>query len=279
MDVLAAEATKPTVTAIHPDFADGDIQLVPADRACCFRVQSSTLRRASQFFADMFTNAQPDGAQIVLGEDKDTLEILLSVASGASLPIDRLGDLERLERVAYAAEKYEMGTVQDLVRLMLRTKEVHRPDLALRRYALATHFSWTDIARDTLLAALDIDLSSALLPANVDARELMRLVSLRERRVKMFVEHVDETLRRACNCPLSASLDPHGARWTECKKAMVLAILSRPSGSTVLTADAGAIDSFRAVICSSPLHTGRRYLWEITEREIRALVARLPSTL
>lgn len=279
MDAPDTKSTEP-VTVLHPDFTEGDIELVPADRTCCFRVLSSTLRRTSPFFSDMFSNSQPDGAQVALSEDKETVRMLLSVANGLSLPIDKPGDMDCLERLAYAAEKYEMRVVLDLVRLVLWHKELQRPELALRRYALATHFAWADLAREALIAALDVDLSSAQLPPTMSARELAGLVSLRDRRVRLFVEQIDYTLKRACSCPLSACSDPEGICWPELKQAMVLAMMSRPSGSSVLTVDAGAVDNVRLVTCESRRqHSGKRYLWAETQTKIQALIARLPSTL
>ncbi|EJD37695.1 hypothetical protein AURDEDRAFT_154270 [Auricularia subglabra TFB-10046 SS5] len=270
-----ANATAP----LHRYFTEGDIELVPADRSCCFRMRSSTLRRTSQFFADMFASAQPDGAQISLSEDRETVETLLAIVSGLSLPVDKLGDLDRLERLAYAAEKYEMRIALDLVRLMLQTTHMQRPEFALRRHVLVEHFSWDDLADEALLAALDVDLESAPLPPTLGVRDVARLVSLRERRVKAFVEGVDGTLRRACTCPLSVCSDPTGSRWAAFKQSMVLAILTKPSGASVLSADNGpVVVGFLGVTCSSR-HTGRRYLWEEMELEIRALIARLPSTL
>ncbi|KZV96666.1 hypothetical protein EXIGLDRAFT_732691 [Exidia glandulosa HHB12029] len=153
--------------AYHPDFTHGDVELILANCETRFRLDSSTLRRTSGFFAAMFdadsakgelaqVGAKGEPAHVTIDEDEHTVEALLKIASGLQFALDWFHDLDAIELLAWAAEKYEVGAALDVVRLLLDGSAMRGPEHALRKYALASHHGWHDIAQDAARDALDV---------------------------------------------------------------------------------------------------------------------------
>lgn len=274
--------------AFHPDFQSGDLELVSAGGKLRFRTHAATLARASGFFAAMFADAKADAAngepaQITLDEDERTLEALLRIVHGVPFlsALDLEGDIDAVERLALAAEKYDVGAALEVVRLALHSPALRATEHALRRYALASRLGWTAIAQEAATASLDVVLDYRSPLPQMEMRDLERLLALRHSRIAAFTDALDAAdgpfvSESSPTCRVGGiphQLDP--SAWTMLKQSMLLEMWQRPSGASVL-ADRGAIAVFRGMKCcmSAPRHNWERFL-----ERLSTLIDGLPSEL
>lgn len=276
--------------AYHPDFTTGDVELSSASGGLRFRCQMSILTRASTVFALMFADAKPDPeaasgepSQILLDDDEATLEVLLRIAHGVPFlsVLDLEGDIDAVERVALAAEKYELRAALDVVRLALLSLTLRRPEHALRRYALASLLGWPHIAQDAATASLDVALAYREPLPLMDLRDLERLLALRHSRIAAFTEALNSAGGPfAFENSKMCSNRKHGmneAKWRILKQAMLLEMWQRPSGASVL-ADSAATAAFRGMVCN-PCGGSPVYDWESFCARLKALIDGLPDEL
>lgn len=276
----------------HADFTAGDVELTVGD-GTQFRIDASTLRRTSLFFAAMFQDARPDSAtpgaptQLAVDEDAHTVEVLLKIASGLRFPRALVADMGAIERLARAAEKYGVGAALDVVQLLLDASGLRTPEAALRRYALACRHGWAEIANDAANDALDVVLDYGALP-QMEMRDLARLLAFRQRRVDAFAARLEEDAgavgaANAGLCPeehyKSSKHRPRSGdmSWQLLKQKMLLEMQRRPSGST-LFADEDAIAVLRKAYCAQH-GLGNLYKWEELREDIRSCIPLLPTSL
>ncbi|KZV96665.1 hypothetical protein EXIGLDRAFT_732690 [Exidia glandulosa HHB12029] len=271
----------------HPDFTDGDVELILADSETRFRIESSTLRRTSEFFAAVFVvGAKGEPAHFTIDEDEHTVEVLLKIASGLRFPNEWVDNLDGIELLARAAEKYEVGAALEVVRLLLDSSAMRGPAASLRKYALASRHGWHDIAQDAARDALDVVLDFDDIP-DMDMRHLTRLLSFRQKRVEAFVKAIsfrdDVTAIGAANrglCPGGSTEHSIGedGTWQYLKAKMLLRIAEMPSGVTLLD-DGDVVHNVRGVRACARHSSSKAYDWERLHAEILACVAQLPKDL
>ncbi|EJD50664.1 hypothetical protein AURDEDRAFT_112244 [Auricularia subglabra TFB-10046 SS5] len=276
----------PSESWYHPDFSDeGDVVLqTPA--GVQFRIEASILRRSSGFFSTMFASAQPDPSPgelqtIRVEEDEKTLDVLLKIASGRYVPFtEQLVDMADIERVAHAADKYDMAAALALVRLLMHAPVAKA--MPLHRYALASRYGWEDIRADAAADSLSVDIDFADVPP-MDMLHLTRLLTLRQRRVTAFAAALHDPQgnfssgnRGTCSAA-SHPLDKP-TPWENLKRSMILDITHNPSGTTVLSDEAcnRAVEKATCPKCGDHKSLWR---WDMTRDNILDTISRLPKDL
>ena len=185
-------APAPGDKPVHPLFerfaSSADVFILSQDDEL-FPMSSSTLRRTSGWFNSMFTLPQgPAPAHTLpsasyplsVAETSDVLAGLFSLINGTGVP--SLKDLDLLEKILFAADKYEMPMPIALVRAAL---PLHIQQSPVRAYAIASIMSWEDELNAAVVATFSINVLS---PENlqelthVESRHLYKLLDLHERR-------------------------------------------------------------------------------------------------
>ena len=193
-------STDVTGPKAHPAFAaafpTGDVTLLSRDDVL-FPISSSTLSRASPWFRNML--ALPQGARrtsdaepyIAMSESSDVLMDLLSMISGISLPT--LNNVNTIQPLLYAAEKYEMTMPIAIIRIALQTLVAKHP---IRAYGIARHMSWDEEAEAAVRHTLELDIMSednARELAHLEGPDLTKLLMLHDRRRKMVAAALADT--------------------------------------------------------------------------------------
>jgi hypothetical protein len=181
----------------HPLFpctnTTASIILKSAD-GTCFCVPVITLRSTSGFFRDMVTLPQNDNSsaaeEITVNEPEKVLDPLLRMISG--FPIQKWQDLEGIEAVLRAAEKYDMPGPITIIRSAITSPFVLEHPLWL--YAIATQFDWEEEAKlaSNLSLRLSIhDDSYDGILERMSSRALRKLYTLHRTRSKQFEALLD----------------------------------------------------------------------------------------
>ncbi|KAJ3559677.1 hypothetical protein NM688_g209 [Phlebia brevispora] len=130
------------------DRLDADVVLRSAD-GVDFYVYKAILSLASSFFATMFSLEQPPPVAsslrhpvIAVSEDSNTLDALLRYSYPVGNP--EMRTLEELDKVSFAAIKYDIPETLMTLRLILRGLTPQAPGSA---FAVACNHSWEDEAR------------------------------------------------------------------------------------------------------------------------------------
>ncbi|KZW03253.1 hypothetical protein EXIGLDRAFT_725708 [Exidia glandulosa HHB12029] len=275
----------------HPAFnSEGDVVLVTSD-SIRFRITSPVLRTASGFFRTMFDSAHPDpgtplGEPSVISVDEDahTMTVLLKVASGMRVDFFKtLPNIEDMERVMFAGEKYDMPAVMEAMELMMYTPTAKsRP---LHRYALASRYGWSDICADAAIDTLDLEIDFHDVPA-MDLEHFNRLLRLRSRRVAAMSAALNDKNgrfkggNRGTCAPDGTHTLAQPTAWEVMKRYILYEMTIRPSGSSIDFADPCCVAVATAVCPKCPAAT-RPYLfaWEVTRRNIERILASLPKDL
>lgn len=276
----------PCQDTFHEDFTvDGDIELVTPSRVH-FVVPSSVLARASGFFRAMFANAHPDQDParerevIAVEEDEQTLEILLKIVCALPYAFAQMDDMDVIERVACAADKYDVPAALQTMQLLMHAP-IARPH-ALRRYALAARFGWDTVCADALVETLDADIDFARLPP-MDMMHLARLMRLRQYRVTTFATVLDDKVifnsGNRDTCFGAGHILRRPTAWESLKAALVLELVRRPSGKTVVSANQVFLDAAREAICPDCSPPCALYNWPDTFNLIKRALERLPTNL
>ncbi|KZW03263.1 hypothetical protein EXIGLDRAFT_828625 [Exidia glandulosa HHB12029] len=270
----------------HADFAtDGDIELAtPAN--VHFRIASSTLCRSSSFFRAMFANAQPDSSTserhvVVVDEDEQTVEVLLKIASGLPVQFLQLTEMEDVERLAHAADKYDMPAALNFLQVYMHVPAVRAQPL--RRYALAARYGWEDSCAEALVDTLqlDIDFSPGALPP-MDMLHLARILRLRQFRIKAFAAVLDDVVlfgfgnSGKCN---AQHVLPKPTPWDTLKAFLVLELTRHPCGTTVLSANHAVLEAAREAKCKECENGTLLYHWPRTLDLLQRALQRLPTKL
>ncbi|KAM5535397.1 hypothetical protein V8D89_010919, partial [Ganoderma adspersum] len=180
----ASRETHPVFAAAFPT---ADVVLVSKDDVL-FPISSTTLSRTSSWFRAMFTLPQDTeqasrAEPIAVSESSQVLGQLLSMISGISLPpLDNIDDLEPL---VYAAEKYEMAMASAVLRFALGRLI---PSSPITVYGIACRMTWEDEAKAAVSRTLEMDIMSednAVVLGRLEATHLIKLLLLHERRRKM----------------------------------------------------------------------------------------------
>ncbi|KAI0348608.1 hypothetical protein BDW22DRAFT_1350847 [Trametopsis cervina] len=197
-------STSTTAPSLHPDFADmtGDVVLRASDDVL-FYTHSLVLSLSSRWFREMFTLPQRPLTEYELGRPSKTgvpetisvsepakvLAGVLGVVSGQPLP--SLHDIDYVDDLLRAAEKYEMQSVISLVRVavmmpgFLKTRPV-------RVYGIASSRGWAEEAQIACEGAVTVDLLSNEKGVaqedleKVDSVHLIQLLVLQRRRREKF---------------------------------------------------------------------------------------------
>ncbi|KZW03252.1 hypothetical protein EXIGLDRAFT_828616 [Exidia glandulosa HHB12029] len=239
------QAAVSSPVAYHPDFeGEDDVVLVTSD-SVRFRISSAVLRHASGFFHTMFDNPQPDNEipskepnVRSLDEDARTMAILLKVASGLRVEfLKTFGDIVvgEMERIAFAADKYDMSAALDVIELAMYTPTAMAHPL--HRNAMATRYGWHDVSAEAALDALDLELTFQDIQS-MDMAHFNRLLRLRHRRVAAFataLNNRDGQLaggnRGTCyKCQLELE---RPTVWENMKRYLLFELASKPSGSSI----------------------------------------------
>lgn len=219
---------------------------------------------------------------IYVDEDSQTLEGLLRMACGLSIP--RLDSYDTIEPILYAAEKYDMSGPLSIVRALLGTP----PFLSdpLRLYAIACRYGWQE---EAMMA------SRATLTLNVHAPEqrgtLQKLGT--DALLNLFALHRTrrETLRRRLDDPpfvndsgdtscsgCGALVDYH--TWRELKYVIIMEMDGRPLGDKVC--NPGLLEWPAARACwNAKCANCDRVLYDksLTMRVIQECIEQLPTTI
>lgn len=185
---------------VHPDFAGpADTALVAAD-GTEFHIASSDLARCSGWFRTLFSvpqgedESKPAAARgttsIFVSEDARTLGILLKLACAIPPGLGSVRNLNEVEILLRAADKYEMASATEVLLLLLHTPRMQTD--ALHLYGLAGRYGQDDIADGALKRLLEmrIDFATA---AHMDGAQMGRLVALRQERVERFCRLLGKT--------------------------------------------------------------------------------------
>ncbi|KAI1797810.1 hypothetical protein LXA43DRAFT_268288 [Ganoderma leucocontextum] len=218
----ASRETHPVLAAAFPT---ADVTLLSKDDVL-FPISSTTLSRTSSWFRAMFT--LPQGTRLTSGtepiavsESSEVLAHLLSMISGISLPpLDNVDDIEAL---LYAAEKYEMAMASAVLRLALGRLV---PSSPIRVFSIACRMSWEDEAKAAASRTLELDIMSedhAKGLGRLEATHLMKLLLLHDRRRKMVIAaladpvefNADNESGRRCNGAEEScnELEDHSTWW------------------------------------------------------------------
>lgn len=183
---------KPEVSIYHDLFSEGDTVLSPKGGEILFHVYSHTLKMTSGFFRSMFSLPQTAASSaspsnpgtppiFYLEEDKDTLECLLRMMCGLSLP--SIENYEQLDSLLEAVEKYDTPGPLSIIRLLVMTPalQIH----PLRLYGVACRFGWESEARHASTQSLTYNiLDPELRPLlqRLSTESLLKLLDLHRSR-------------------------------------------------------------------------------------------------
>ncbi|KAJ7287769.1 hypothetical protein C8J57DRAFT_1284868 [Mycena rebaudengoi] len=282
---------QPEVPAFHPSFSspDGDIVLSAKDGHVLFRLHSFVLRTTSAWFQTMLSLPQNQSSAtpvdaIFMDEDEGTLELLLRMVSG--LPILPVDNYDMVDKILFAAEKYDMPGPMSIVRLLVMTPPLlNQP---FRLYTVACRYGWESEARyastQTLAHHLyDPEVRPLLQRLSTDA--LLNLFELHHSRKEALRDRLNkppfvasESTSHCGNC--HAPIDYH--TWRELKYRMIQEVEIRPLGDTIL--DPGLNSWVEAKNCwaaKCPNRVCARFLYdqEPTIRIIQQCISELPQSI
>ncbi|TBU64994.1 hypothetical protein BD310DRAFT_913823 [Dichomitus squalens] len=182
--------------AFHPlSSASAEITLRSKDELF-YSVSAETLSRTSAWFRTMLslpqTSAESTKEATPMDENGDLIASLLSIVSGTDLP--DLGNIDKLEAILQAADKYEMPLAIATLRMALFSPFLHASPIRL--YEIACRMSWEREAKLASSRTLTLDLFApevmselvALEPAHRD-----KLLALHRRRRDALAESLDNT--------------------------------------------------------------------------------------
>ncbi|KAJ6497830.1 hypothetical protein C8R45DRAFT_984396 [Mycena sanguinolenta] len=280
-----------TQQVFHPLFSspDGDIVLAAKGGNMWFRMHTFVLKTASSWFRAMLSLPQgqsPSGDVnvIFMEEDEDTLELLLRMISG--LPLITIDHYDVIDKILFAAEKYDMPGPMSIMRLLVMTPPLL--DQPFRLYTVACRYGWPEEASfastQTLTHHLhDPEVRSRLGRLSTDA--LLKLFSLHHSRKEALRDRLNRppfvASDYSANCGNCHSpIDYH--TWRELKYRMIQEIEVRPLGDTIL--DKGLAEWPEAKACwlaKCPHRVCARSLYdqEPTIRIIRECIEELPRSI
>ncbi|OBZ79218.1 hypothetical protein A0H81_00719 [Grifola frondosa] len=198
---------------IHPVFAslNADIALCSKDNTT-FRIHSHILIVASGWFRTMFTLPQGTACTseaLQMEEDADVLAGLLTIVSGVDLPV--LNNIDYLESLLRAAEKYDMPLPTAIVRLAIMSPVMEASPI--RVYGIACRMGWIPEAKlaSTRTLTLDLFAPEAVAELNrLEAPHLTKLLALHRQRRDRFIAGMDDDSSSPIACPACAT--PAAAR-------------------------------------------------------------------
>lgn len=181
-------------------FANGDLRLLSSDNVL-FPMCSSTLSRASGWFRAMFTLPQvPDGVAaagnsldiepLPMSEPAEVLSGLFSIIGGLALPA--LDDIDLVESILYAADKYEMSMPIAVLRAAALPPFLQKRPI--RVYAIACRMLWEADAKEAASRTLGLDImapESTTDLARLETPYLMKLLALHDERRKQVDQALD----------------------------------------------------------------------------------------
>ncbi|KAI0071717.1 hypothetical protein K474DRAFT_574350 [Panus rudis PR-1116 ss-1] len=235
----------------HPSFSHPEADVIlRAKDGTLFRVHSYTLKTTSGWFRTMFSLPQagseshqrlsmPRSAEtLYLDEDSATLEALLSMICGLSIPALQSNDL--LERVLYAAEKYDTPGPLSLIRALLMPKAIL--DDPLHLYVMACRYGWEDEIRAASTKTLTLNLFAPEHKATLrklSTHALLALLDLHHSRRELLRKQLDAPPFVNDSGPGSCShcnAEVDYRTWRELKYVIMREMELRPLGDTVLEA-------------------------------------------
>ncbi|KAK0461031.1 uncharacterized protein EV420DRAFT_1529838 [Desarmillaria tabescens] len=288
-NVLCISDPKPEGFKLHPLFTEGDTTLAAKGGSTFFRVYSHTLKMTSGFFRSMFSLPQDPSSSskakgvFYLDEDEDTLECLLRMMCGLSLP--PVDSYDQLDSLLDAVEKYDTPGPLSIVRLLVMT-----PALTVqpfRLYGIACRFGWEAEAKHASTQTLQYNLyDPAIRPLlqRLSTDSLLNLMQLHRSRREGLRQRLNDppfVAGSTATCVSCHSLiDYH--TWRELKYKIILEMDKRPLGDTVI--ETGLLDWPEAVACwtaKCPESSCHRSLYDKVEtlRVIRDCVEKLPKSI
>ncbi|KAJ7690649.1 hypothetical protein B0H17DRAFT_982909 [Mycena rosella] len=289
----------------HPSFCspDGDIVLSAKGGGLFFRLHSFVLRTTSSWFRTMLSLPQGQSSSvevIFMDEDEDTLELLLRMVSGLpllpveSIPNDQLQNLsprqvtnyDVVDRILFAAEKYDMPGPMSIMRLLVMTPPLL--DQPFRLYTVACRYGWEEEARFASTQTLTHHLydpgvrpllqrlsTEALL--NLFELHHIRKEALRDRLNKPpFVASENSSTCGNCHAPINYHT------WRELKYRMIQEVEIRPLGDSILDSGLAEWPEAKAcwlAKCSNRVCARSLYDQEPTMRIIRECIDELPRSI
>lgn len=287
-NMLCISDPKPEFS-LHPLFTEGDTTLAAKGGSTFFRVYSHTLKMTSGFFRSMFSLPQDSssyskpGGVFYLDEDESTLECLLKMMCGLSLP--PIDTYDRLDSLLDAVEKYDTPGPLSIVRLLVMT-----PALTVqpfRLYGIACRFGWEAEAKHASTQTLRYNLyDPAIRPLlqRLSTGSLLKLMELHRSRREGLRQRLNDppfVAGSTATCVSCHSLiDYH--TWRELKYKIILEMDTRPLGDTVI--ETGLLEWPEAVACwtaKCPENACHRSLYDKVEtlRVIRDCVDKLPKSI
>ncbi|KAL5492720.1 hypothetical protein ACEPAI_4167 [Sanghuangporus weigelae] len=194
---------------VHPDYNDheSDLILVSGDGRR-FRVHSLIMKLASDVFKTMIDAAPVQVSSeepIPVQENGDIIKDLLDVIYPNKLPFRYASPtFEHIRQVCYAAEKYEMPGVLQMMQLFLRTMIENVPPLLA--FALASRYEWPEALRLISTATLKLDLYCPQSIKDlhfIPTHWLLKLMELHRNRRKLLVASLDWKSSRETMTPYS----------------------------------------------------------------------------
>ncbi|KAK0226164.1 hypothetical protein IW262DRAFT_1360072 [Armillaria fumosa] len=288
-NVLCISDSKAEDFKLHPLFTEGDTTLAAKGGSTFFRVYSHTLKMTSGFFRSMFSlpqdplsSSKPKGV-FYLDEDEHTLECLLKMMCGLSLP--PVDTYDQLDSLLDAVEKYDTPGPLSIVRLLVMT-----PALTVqpfRLYGIACRFGWEAEAKHASTQTLqynlyDPEIRPLLQRLSTDSLlDLMELHRARREGLRQRLNDPPFVAGSTATCVSCHNLiDYH--TWRELKYKIILEMDRRPLGDTVI--ETGLLEWPEAVACwtaKCPESACHRSLYDKVEtlRVIRDCVDKLPKTI
>ncbi|KAJ7718000.1 hypothetical protein DFH07DRAFT_860700 [Mycena maculata] len=283
------ESSSTSSPVFHPSFCspDGDIVLAAKGGDLFFRLHSFILKTTSSWFRTMLSLPQGQSSSvevIFMDEDEDTLELLLRMVSG--LPLLPVVHYDVVDKILFAAEKYDMPGPMSIMRLLVMTPPLL--DQPFRLYTVSCRYGWDEEARfastQTLTHHLhDPGLRPLLNRLSTDA--LLNLFQLHHSRREALRDRLNKppfvASENSSNCGnCHAPIDYH--TWRELKYRMIQEVEIRPLGDTIL--DKGLVDWPEAKACWLARCSNRvcqRFLYdqEPTIRIIKECIDELPRSI
>ncbi|KAJ7502835.1 hypothetical protein B0H11DRAFT_2170877 [Mycena galericulata] len=273
----------------HASFCspDGDIVLAAKGGNLYFRLHSFILKTTSSWFRTMLSLPQgqsPSMEIIFMDEDENTLELVLRMISG--LPLLPVADYDVVDKILFAAEKYDMPGPMSIMRLLVMTPPLlNQP---FRLYTVSCRYGWAEEARfastQTLTHYLhDPEVRPLLQRLSTDA--LLKLFELHHTRREALRDRLNKppfvASENSSNCGnCHALIDYH--TWRELKYRMIQEVEIRPLGDTIL--DKGLAEWPEAKACwlaKCPNRVCARFLYDMepTMRIIRECIEELPRSI
>ena len=219
---------------------------------------------------------------IFVDEDSSTLEGLLRIVSGLSIP--KLDSYDTIEPLLHAAEKYDMPGPMSIVRALLATPPLLSDPLRL--YAIACRYGWEAEALMASRATLTLNLHApehrpTLQKLGTDA--ILSLFALHHGRREAlrrrlddppFVNDTGDTTCSSCG----SLVDYH--TWRELKYVIIMEMDARPLGDTVISPGLLEWPAARACWAAKCVNCDRvLYDKTLTMRVIRECIDQLPTTV